>query len=224
MKRFLALTTVLVLAVFPAAGLAHQGNPNFQSEITSVKPEALADGLKIETYNFDDGVRLTNDTGREVVVLGYEEEPYVRISADGLVEVNLNSPTFYQNEDRWANVEIPERADAEADPEWEKVDNSGQYSWHDHRSHYMVDKVPPQVKDESQETKVFDYEIPLEVDGKPVTASGTLTWMGPQSTAFPVLPFIILAGGVLVGLVVLRRQRRRREGEDNPDDGESEAW
>lgn len=229
MKRLLGIIALLILAVAPTAATAHEGNANYRSEITSIQPQRLADGLTLETYNFDDGVRLSNETGKEVVVIGYQDEPYVRITADGLVQVNLNSPTFYLNEDRWADVEPPARADPEAEPEWETVDETGQYSWHDHRSHYMSEQTPPQVTDKSVETKVFDYGIPLRVDGEPVKAVGTLTWVGSDER-FPIIPFIVL-GIVAVGGLVFLLLRRRGNGDDqDPSEGPGgessgdEAW
>ncbi|MCB0830897.1 MAG: hypothetical protein KDB64_08240, partial [Solirubrobacterales bacterium] len=82
MKRFLGTVALLMVAVFPVAANAHQGNPDYRSEITSVRPAALGQGLKIEIVNFDDHVRLVNQTGKEVVIKGYDGEPYVRLSPD----------------------------------------------------------------------------------------------------------------------------------------------
>lgn len=222
MKRLKGTFTVLIALLamtVPAAANAHEGNPNYRSEITSITPAALADGLTATIQNFDDNVELVNRTGKEVLIKGYDGEPYVRIGADGLVEVNLNSPTFYLNEDRFADVEVPARADAKAEPEWDEVDDSGIYSWHDHRSHYMGLGTPSQVEDESKETKVFDYSIPLTVGGKPAEMDGTLTWVGKQS-GFPVLPFVALAAVIVLGAVALSVIRNRRR--DDDEDGEDE--
>ncbi|HTU14185.1 MAG TPA: hypothetical protein VMF31_03215 [Solirubrobacterales bacterium] len=215
--RTLCVLFLLVAAIPPSAAVAHEGNPNYRSEITSIEPAALADGLRATVQNFDDNVELVNRTGKEVVVKGYDGEPYVRIGADGLVEVNLNSPTYYLNEDRFAAVDVPERADAKAEPAWEEVEGSGVYAWHDHRSHYMSPGTPSQVKDESKETKVFDYSIPITVGGKPAALDGTLTWVGKQS-GFPVLPFVLLAAVIVIGAVALSVFRnRRRDGDDGHD-------
>ncbi len=230
MKRFTGILAIALMAVLPSYAVAHQGDPNFRSEITSITPASLTDGLSFQTYNFDDGVRLQNDTGQEVVVIGYDGEPYVRISADGVVEVNLNSPSYYLNEDRYAEVKIPDRADAKAAPDWKEVDDTGQYAWHDHRSHFMGSGLPPQVNDESKETKVFDYVIPLEVAGQPVKASGTLTWVGNDSKV-PVIPFVILGLAIVAAALfwVIRRRRVDEESEPaaaGPDEGarDRESW
>jgi hypothetical protein len=211
-KRTISTLVVLglLLAVSgPTPVSAHQGNPNFRSEFTTVKPAAAGDGLQIRMQNFDDHVELVNRTGKVVVVKGYDGEPYVRLSPSGLVEVNLNSPAFYLNRDRFADVAVPDRADADAAPDWKEVDESGVYNWHDHRTHYMGRGTPPQVGDESTETPVFNYSVPLEVGGKAARANGTLTWVGSDS-GFPVLPFAGLALVAIAGLTYLAIRRRRR--------------
>ena len=224
MRSTLGVLCAAVALVLPSAAIAHEGNPNYRSEITSIEPAALADGLTATIQNFDDNVELVNRTGKDVLIKGYDGEPYVRIGADGTVEVNLNSPTYYLNEDRFADVEVPARADAKAEPEWKEVDDSGIYSWHDHRSHYMALGTPSQVKDESKETKVFDYTIPITVDGEPARMDGTLTWVGKQS-GFPVLPFIALAAVIVLGAVGISivRNRRGDEGEDDDRDGDGDG-
>ena len=208
MKLTTGLLVLILSFAVPAVGLAHQGNSNYRSEITSIEPESLAAGLDVTVVNFDDHVRMVNDSGKDVVILGYYDEPMARILADGTVEENLNSPSRYENQDRFAEVEIPDRADEEARPAWEKTGENGIYEWHDHRSHYMSEGVPPQVKDESRKTKVFDYTIPIEVDGKPATIKGTLTWAGTDSSV-PLIPFVILGLAVIaaIGFWLIRRRR-----------------
>lgn len=217
-----AISAALILA---SPALAHQGNPDFRSIVNSIEPSSLTDGLTAEVVNFDDHVVLENRSGKDVEILGYEGEPYARILADGRVEVNLNSPSHYLNEDRYADVALPDRADKEADPSWDEVGTDGRFEWHDHRSHYMSEGTPPQVEDKSERTKIFDYTIPLRVDGEPAKIDGTLFWRG-RDTGFPILPFAILAVAVVGGILVLIRRRRRAEGqpEGSGEEGQSEAW
>lgn len=217
MKRATGIFALLVLAVFPTMAGAHQGNPDYRSEITSIRPAALGEGLEVSIVNFDDHVRLVNRTGKEVVIKGYDGEPYARIASDGAVYVNLNSPAYYLNEDRFADVEVPARADAKATPDWKKVDDNGIFEWHDHRSHYMGTGTPSQVTDESKETKVFDYTIPIEVGGEPARINGTLTWVGTGSKA-PVIPFVILGLAIIAAIVFWLMRRRKRGDEDGPDE------
>jgi hypothetical protein len=203
-----AVILALALMAGPAAQ-AHQGNPNFKSEITAIEPADLADGIELSTVNFDDGLELISRSDRVIVVKGYDGEPYLRFDPSGTVEVNLNSPAHYLNQDRFADVEIPERADSEAAPDWRQVDDTGVYSWHDHRSHYMGEGVPPQVVDEAEQAQIFDYRIPLTIDGQPALALGSLTWVGSDDS-FPVMPFIGLALIAASGTAFIFVRRNRR--------------
>lgn len=221
MKRLSGLIALLILVTVPTIANAHQGNPNFRSEINSIRPAALAEGLDVTVVNFDDHVRLENDTGEDIVIVGYENEPQARILADGTVEENQNSPSVYLNQDRYANIELPERADAEASPEWEKIGENGIYEWHDHRSHYMAEGNPPQVTDESERTKIFDYTIPIRVGGTPAKIDGTLIWAGKDSK-MPVIPFAILGLAIVAGFGYWL-VRRRREDEARGDAVDADA-
>lgn len=215
-----AAAALLALAA-PAA--AHEGNPNFRSEITSITPADA--GLRAEVLNYDDNVQLFNEGASSVLVRGYEDEPYLRIEPDGQVLLNRRSPAYYLNGDRFAETEVPADADPEAEPEWELVDRTGQFSWHDHRIHYMSRELPPQVTDEQQVAKIFDYSVPIEVGGREGELAGTLTWVGEKS-GFPVAPFIGIALVALIGLpaAVIWRRRRDRASAPSGQDSEREAW
>jgi hypothetical protein len=209
--------------VLPAPGLAHEGNPDYRSEIRGFAPNVS--GIEVEITNFDDSVQLRNESGRTVIVEGYDDEPYVRIHPDGTVEVNERSPSLYLNQDRFAEVEVPQSADPEAPPEWRVESESGQFAWHDHRSHYMGEGTPPQVTDKGVRTKVFDYEIPLRVGDENVNLFGTLYWVG-EDDSVPVLPFIGLGIFVLacgVAIVVVRRRRGGPGAGDEARDAK-QAW
>lgn len=219
--RVAALAAALVLVVAAGAD-AHQGNPNFRSDVRSIAP--ALDGLDAHVVNYDDSIELVNKTGETIVVEGYRGEPYLRIGADGAVAVNTRSPTRYLNDDRYAEgVKVPASATPRAAPVWEPIDRTGRYTWHDHRIHWMARTTPPQVKDEGKRTKVFDWRVPIAVDGEPAAISGTLTWVGKQGGGFPVaaaIAFVVLAlAGV--GLVVWVRHRRRGDPVGAP---KAEAW
>ncbi len=227
-----ALALVSALSLAPAQALAHGGNPNFRSEINSIQPP-LPSGVSIEVLDYDSYLQLKDMKGHEVVIDGYGDEPYARIEKDGTVQVNELSPAYYLNDSRFeTDVTVPPRADSKAAPVWKTVDDSGTFIWHDHRMHWMIaNQLPPQVKDKSQKTKIFTYEIPLEVEGKKATLHGTLWWVG--STGTSKLPFIVAAIVIVLGgaALVLWLRRRRGSGDDDgaderpgPKEREAEAW
>jgi hypothetical protein len=167
--------------------------------------------VDVEVVNYDDSLELTNRSGETVVVEGYRDEPYLRIKGDGAVEVNRRSPSYYLNDDRYAEgVKVPASADPKAAPDWQEVDGTGRYTWHDHRIHWMARTVPPQVKDESTRTKVFDWKVPVEVDGRPAAVTGSLIWVGKSGGGFPVAAAISLAVAALAGVLLVVVVRRRR--------------
>jgi hypothetical protein len=213
-----AIAVALACALAPAQALAHGGNPNFRSEIDSIQP-SLPSGVSIEVLDYDSYFQLI-DHGHEVEIDGYNDEPYARIEKDGTVQVNEKSPATYLNDSRFeTDVKVPASADPHAAPEWKTVDHSGSFVWHDHRMHWMiVGQLPAQVKDKGKKTKIFDYEIPLHVDGKPTTIHGTLWWVG--STGTSKLPFVIAAIVIVLGGGALVLWLRRRRGGDGPEDGD----
>jgi hypothetical protein len=216
MRRALALAVaVALLAASPAS--AHQGNPNYRSVVDSITPAVK--GVTLHVLNYDDRFELTNHSGRTVTVQGYDREPYARVLADGTVEVNKRSPA-YLNDDRFADVKVPASADPKAPPQWSVVDKTGSLQWHDHRMHWMSKSLPPQVKDKSKRTKVFDYAIPLRIGGQSGSIRGTLLWQPDSGGGAPVGAIVGLVALALVGLgavaVVRRRRAERVEG--------AEAW
>jgi len=220
--RMVALLAAFALLAPAAVASAHGGNPNYRSVITAVSPRDA--GVEFEVLDYDSYMQLRDRQGNEVVIYGYQDEPYARIMPDGSVEVNQRSPAAYLNDARFGNVKVPPIADAEAKPRWKRVDDSGTFIWHDHRMHYMSQALPPQVTDTGKKTKVFDYEIPISVNGTKGDIDGTLWWVGAASTS--PLPFvlagiaIVLAGGALVLFV---RRRRRGEGDGGDEDGTEKA-
>jgi hypothetical protein len=214
------ITTFIIAAlVFAPPALAHEGNPNFLSQIDAITP--ATDGVTVEVLNRDDRLLLHNTSGKDVVIEGYDGEPYARVLADGTVEVNTRSPAYYINEDRFADVEVPEGIDGGGAPQWKQVGETGRFEWHDHRFHWMGKNTPPQVKDESVRTKVFDWKVPIEVGGEPGAIAGTLTWT-PLPGGGPPLGAIFGGAAVLIACcIAVAVVRHRRRAAPKPA---QEAW
>ncbi|UGS38449.1 hypothetical protein [Capillimicrobium parvum] len=93
-------------STLPAAtALAHQGNPNFRSDVHGLEPATR--GVTVEVLNRDDRLLLTNRSGRTIVIQGYSGDPYARLRPDGTVEVNHNSAAYYLNQERDGEVPVP---------------------------------------------------------------------------------------------------------------------
>ena len=196
----------VLLAGAPVA-LAHQGSPNFLSQINDVTP--ATEGLDVEVLNRDDRLLLHNTSGETVVVEGYSGEPYARIDGDGTVSVNTDSEAYYINEERDGNVDAPESADSKGEPRWKEVSKTGRFEWHDHRMHWMSEEDPEQVEDKDVRSKVFDWQVPIAVDGHAGAITGTLFWTPTASSSVSLLP-IAGVSAVLIALFVVIAVRRRR--------------
>lgn len=86
----------------------------------------------------------------------------------------------YLNQTRDRTTPLPERADAEAEPEWRSLTEETTYDWHDHRTHWMLDSPPPQVvSDPGSQHRVIDWSIPLLIDEQTYTVSSVLDWSPP---------------------------------------------
>lgn len=184
-------------------------NYDYRSNITSVTPNVP--GLSLEVLEFADRLILTNHTGKTVTVYGYEGEPYARVLADGAVEVNTGSPAYYLNQSFYAQVTVPASASSSATPHWVVVDRTGQFEWHDHRIHWMSPLTPPQVRDKSRRTLIFDWRVPIRVGAQSGEINGQLFWTpesSKASTAVIVLGVAIAVLGLLFVLFVRRRRAR----------------
>ena len=99
-----ALAAAALGAPLPAA--ADSARPtNYRSEVTSIEPPN--GGVSADVVGGDAFLRIEAAPGVTVEVPGYEGEPYVRIGADGTVEVNRNSPSYWVNEDRFGARAVP---------------------------------------------------------------------------------------------------------------------
>jgi hypothetical protein len=207
LKRVCLILALLLCNAIPAA--AHGGGDSaYRSVIRQVTPAA---GFTVTVVDRDDRLQLTRTGDGEVIVYGYEQEPYLRFAADGVFR-NERSPATYLNEDRLGNVALPATADAKAQPEWTKVVAGTTYDWHDHRIHWMGTEPPPAVQRAGdREQKVFDWSVPLAVAGAAGAIDGELDYRPVDGSLWPA---IFVGGAVLLLvaalLVTLIRQRLHR--------------
>lgn len=204
----------------PTSALAHEGNPDYESIVRGVTP--AIEGFTVEVLNGDDRLEVTSQATETVTIEGYNDEPYVRMAPDGTVAVNLRSPAYYLNQDRFTGAKVPPTADPKAPPQWRVVERTGRYEFHDHRMHWMAKVVPAKVTDRSRRTKIFDWKVPLRVGTTSASIDGQLFWRGSSGgDGAPVAAFVAL--GVLVALggaaVVVVRRRRAAGGAPR-----GEAW
>jgi hypothetical protein len=199
--RLLLAALLAALVACPAAvGHGDGAARGYTSTVTTITPKL--DGLTVQVLQGDDRLDVRNGSGRELVIEGYEGEPYLRFSADGGVFRNANSPATYLNEDRYGAVDVPASASKTATPRWTRVARGRSYDWHDHRIHWMSTIDPPKVRQAKDKPHhVFDWNVPGSVGGQPLAIRGSLDYKPPPASSFnPILiaPLVALAlaGGI----------------------------
>jgi len=239
--RHLTLAVVLgALALMPAGASAATANPylleqasatpgadqgsnaNYRSNVVSVTP--ATPGLQVQVLAFADRLQLVNHTGQTVTIYGYDGEPYARLLANGAVQLNEHSPAIFLNTSFYGGGTPPPGENPNLPPQWTTVFKTGSYQWHDHRIHWASPELPPQVKDKSKRTLVFNWTVPISVGNQRGRIAGQLFWTpstsGASAGAFVALAIVLVLGLVIV--VVVRRRRRGGPG-DPADEHEAES-
>jgi hypothetical protein len=142
---------------------------------------------------------VANETPDDLVVLGYEGEPYLRVGPEGVYE-NRRSPAVYLNASRSGGRPAAD-ADADAPPEWRKVSDGQVARWHDHRAHWMTGDPPQVTADPDHSHVILQWAIPMRVADRDVTARGDLVWVpGPSAWPWLLLSAVIFAVSVALAL------------------------
>ena len=191
--------SAVALVIFGLVGLASAGTvsadpagpTDYQSEILSIDPPTSA--VTFEVIGGDSFIQLTVDPESEVVVVGYFGEPYLQFLPGGMVQENRNSPTTYQNEERYGS-DAPDFAQPDADPDGVTVADDRTYAWHDHRAHWMQ---PIRPAGKSPGDRIVEQVIPLVVDGVEIDVTVISTWQDEPSMLPAALGVVI--GAISVG-------------------------
>jgi hypothetical protein len=197
---------VLALAVGATPAAAHGVGgvepTNYQTRILAVEP--AVSGLSVEVVEAGARLRVRNTTGREVIVLGYAGEPYLRLGPDGVFE-NRRSPATFLNRVRIAPAAPPADADPTAPPAWRRIGDGDTVAWYDHRAHWMAASDPPAVKAAPDQRHVVipRWQVPLRASGQQLQVTGDVRWIpGPNPW-----PWLAVAVGCLLLVVVAARLR-----------------
>ncbi len=202
------VVTALVLGIVgvsaaPAGahGLGGLSPTNYESVLRAVTPDVP--GLHVHITDLGTKVELTNTGPRDVVVLGYAGEPYLRVGPTGVFE-NVRSPATYLNRSTSITGAAPKSTDAKATPVWRRVSTGTTARWHDHRAHFMGGDDPPEVVRHPDQRHVVDnWKIPMRVGSERVVARGQLIYVPPPS------PWPWVVGAVLIAALVVVLSRTR---------------
>jgi hypothetical protein len=192
---------ILALVLTAAPALAHGRGSDATNFVSQITAQPDVDGVEFEVFGADEYLSVTNTSDQEVVVLGYEDDPYLRVGPEGVFE-NRNSPAAYLNDDRFGNTTVPTSADPGAEPDWVRVGDGPRWLWHDHRMHWMAPTTPPMVTaDPGSEHVVYeDWTVPVEIGGERSDVVGDLRWLPGRSPWPWVLGALVLTLPALAGL------------------------
>ena len=211
--RALALIVLAAVVLAPGASAHPRAKGyarGFQSKVLSVQPKVA--GLAVIVVDGDDRLRVENESGTELLVLGYDGEPYLRIGPDGAFR-NQRSPAAYLNRDRFARSAVPLDADPGARPLWRRVSSRPAWQWHDHRIQWMGSGPPAAVRDAPRATHaIFDWRVPARLGDRPLAVTGRLDYVPPaeEGASWVLIAAVALTGAAAacgLGLLVLRLRR-----------------
>jgi hypothetical protein len=194
------LTALVLVAMAATPSLAHTRASSATNLDSRIEQVPALPGVTWRVYPGGEYLEVTNRGRSELIVLGYSGEPYLRVGPDG-VQRNRNSPATYLNAERFGDVAVPPRADADAPPEWERLTDEPRYAWHDHRIHWMAPD-PPGVATDAPPAglEVFAWAVPVVYDGERLAVRGRLMWV-PSSPWWAWLGLgLALTAGALAGL------------------------
>ncbi|MGC5022868.1 hypothetical protein [Micromonospora sp. DT47] len=183
----LVLTAVLAaLLALATPAYAHGADApdgtDYRAEVTGVTP--ARPGLTVRVVEAGARLEVVNRTGRDVEVIGYSGEPYLRVGPGGTFE-NTRSPATYLNRTLAGDTALPPEADPAADPQWRRISDETRVRWHDQRIQWRESGPPAQVAaDPSREHRVRDWVVPVRDGAGPLEIRGTLDWVPPPD-AYP---------------------------------------
>jgi len=186
---FLTVPTVLAE---PAAAHTLTGvqATNYRSELVSILP-ALP-GVSVEVLDLGRRIRLTNRGRDDVVVTGYQGEPYLRVGRLGVFE-NLHSPAVYMNKPSptyaTTSTTLPPVANPAAKPSWHRISRRPTATWRDRRTRWEGPS-PDSVRAAPHTRQVVSPWLITVTRGSEQSAlTGRILWVPPPSA----VPCVILA-------------------------------
>jgi hypothetical protein len=205
---------IVMLGMFVVAAVATLATPasahtisgprpsNYRTRITSITPRIP--GVRVTVVDLGSKLQLTNRTDTDVIVLGYEAEPYLKVGPSGVYE-NLRSSATYLNRTRSGQTVVPpEAANASPTdpPKWHKISDGHTARWHDHRAHWMGGKPPPAVQQNPDRyDKIGERTITMFRGTTRMLVTVSLDWVpGPSGLGWLPLGIAMFVIGLLAGL------------------------
>ncbi|MEI8337514.1 MAG: hypothetical protein WCG37_11715, partial [Actinomycetes bacterium] len=195
-----------VLSASPASAHGLGGPQPTNVDVSTSGADPNISGVTIRMVNLGYLIELNNSGPNTVVVIGYDREPYLRISPSG-VEVNRRSPATFLNRSATPSGSLPDGLNARATPLWESISKVPTARWHDHRAHWMGRGA---VRNADRESK---WSIPLIVTNRVTSSESEASIMGTLNSLTPpsALTWGLIAVAIAITLGALGLTRRWAE-------------
>ncbi len=208
-----ALGALAVLAPLAAAHTGGAGT-DYASRIASTPP-----GIEARMIGGDDRIELRRTGDATYVVVGYVDEPFLKLAPDGIYE-NAASISVPLSADRLPDQATARALDARAPeaPRWRRISTGSTIAYHDHRAHWMSETPPAIVRAQPGTTRMlFDWSIPIEVDGVRDRIRGQVGYVAPpRATAWWVALALALAAAAALALRLAPARAARRPAAPSP--------
>ena len=175
---------------------------NYRSQIVGVNP--TLSGVSVRLLDLGNRVELVNRGAADVVILGYQGEPYLRVGPSGVFE-NSRSPSVALNKVTATTTATsttlpPTSANALAPPSWHRTGGGDSVRWRDRRTRWEG-SAPPVVSAAPGQTHVVvpQWLIGLRRGDVGATVIGTITYVPGPSPA----PWLGLAVVALLAVLAL---------------------
>jgi hypothetical protein len=210
----LALVVGLPLLTAPPASahtISSVQPTNYRSEIVEVQP--AVPGVRVRLLDLGRRVELAVSGPEEVVVVGYQGEPYLRVGPTGVFE-NRRSPTLYRNRTQPGGkaATVPATADATAAPEWHRTSTGHTARWRDQRTRWEGTD-PPSVAESPGRAQVIvpAWHLPLRRGSTDIVVVGRILWV-PGPSPWPWVALAVAGVGLCVGASRGRRWEQSLSG------------
>jgi hypothetical protein len=195
---------LVVLAAPPAEAHTVTGvSPtDYQSEILAVSP--AFGGVSVRLLDLGNRVELVNRGGVDIVVLGYQNEPYLRVGPGGVFE-NRRSPSVALNRATAAttNTSVPRPVGVAPPPSWRRTGDGRSVRWRDRRTRWegpappSVEAAPP-----GAHVVVSQWLIGLRRGEEAAQVAGRITYVpGPSPVPWLAVAGVLLAATTAAGLL-----------------------
>ncbi len=200
-RRRVALAPLLaiLLAVFGAGpASAHvigtSAKPcNYRTRVLNISPPVP--GVTVRVVEAGGKLELTNHSSQPVLVLGYDNEPYLRVGPSGVQE-NERSPSTWSNRSAVPpKTRPPAGLDPSAPPQWRRISTAPVAIWHDHRSHWAGPGDPAAVRAARGRTQVVvpDWRLWIAVAVLLCAAVLLLARLDASLRLWALIPATVLA-------------------------------